>query len=52
MGYMVGAYIAAVSAFSVVNLMFLPPIVRWLWPTVIGVPLLILTTNRYKKKAR
>lgn len=50
MGNMVGAYISAVSAFSVVNLTFLPPVIRWLWPTVIGVPLLILTTNRYKKK--
>lgn len=36
MGNMLGAYIATVSAFSVVNFKFLPPAVRWLWPSVIG----------------
>jgi uncharacterized membrane protein len=33
---MLAAYIATVSAFSAVNFMFLPPVIRWLWPTVIG----------------
>lgn len=36
MGNMLGAYIATVSAFSATNLDFLPPVVRWLWPTVLG----------------
>jgi hypothetical protein len=26
----------ALRAFSVVNFVFLPPIIRWLWPTAIG----------------
>lgn len=47
---MVASYIAAVSAFSVVNFTFLPPMVRWLWPTVIGTPLLVLWIARYKAK--
>ncbi len=42
MSGMVASYIAAVSAFAVVNLTFLPPLVRWLGPTVIGIPLLSL----------
>lgn len=33
---MPSAYIATVSAFSVVNFTFLPAVVRWLWPTVVG----------------
>ena len=31
---MLGSYLAAVSAFSVVNFTFLPTTLRWLWPTV------------------
>ncbi|HEX4349838.1 MAG TPA: hypothetical protein VH251_05610, partial [Verrucomicrobiae bacterium] len=31
------AYVATVTAFSVVNFRFLPDLWRWLWPTVIGV---------------
>lgn len=33
---MLGAYIATITAFSVVNLTFLPNLVCWLWPTVFG----------------
>ncbi len=43
-------HIAAVSAFAVVNLTFLPPLVRWLGPTAIGVPLLSLWIGYYKNK--
>jgi len=50
MGGMIGSYIAAVSAFSVVNFRFLPGLVRWLWPTAIGVPLLLLWISRYRRK--
>ena len=39
MAGMLGSYIAAVTAFSVVNFAFLPTTTRWLWPTVIGSPL-------------
>ena len=44
------SYIAAVSAFSAVNLNFLPMIVQWLWPTFVGVPILIIWATYYKKK--
>lgn len=37
-GYQLGAYVAAVSAFSAVHFVFLPSLIRWLWPAVIGVP--------------
>jgi hypothetical protein len=49
---MLGSYIATVSAFSVVNFTFLPPVVRWLWPTVIGVPLVTLWITYYKTRLR
>ncbi len=45
-----GGYIAAVSAFSAVNFGFLPPVVRWLWPTLLGVPLLIYLRRRYEAR--
>ena len=48
MGGMLGSYIAAVSAFSVVNFTFLPTAVRWLWPTVIGTPLIALWITYYR----
>lgn len=48
MSGMVASYIAAVSAFSVVNFTFLPPLVRWLWPTVIGGSLLTYFITREK----
>jgi hypothetical protein len=33
---MLTSYVAAVTAFSVVNFAFLPTTVRWLWPTFVG----------------
>jgi len=50
MGNMLGAYIATVSAFSVVNFTVLPPIVRWLWPTTVGVPLIGLWIRHYRRR--
>ena len=50
MGNMLGAYIATVSAFSVVNFDFVPPMVRWLWPTAVGVPLILLWTRHYRRR--
>jgi hypothetical protein len=49
---MVASYISAVSAFSAVNLNFewLPGWIQWLWPTIIGVPLLSRYTRNYRKK--
>ncbi len=46
-----GGYIATVSAFSAVNMEFIKPVwLQWLWPTIIGTPLIILWVNSYKKK--
>jgi hypothetical protein len=50
MAGMVGSYIPAVSAFSVVNFHFLPTVVRWLWPSAVGVPGLLLWVSYYKTK--
>jgi uncharacterized membrane protein len=50
MGNMLGAYIATVSAFSVVNFSVLPPMVRWLWPTAVGVPIIIFWTRHYRRR--
>jgi hypothetical protein len=47
---MLAAYIATVTAFSVVNFQFLPVIVRWLWATVIGTLSIIIWTRYYRKR--
>jgi hypothetical protein len=47
---MIAAYIAAVSAFSAVNLNMLPTTIQWLWPTIIGVPLMRIWIKSYKNK--
>src|SRR5262244_1799684 len=52
MGGMLGSYIATVSAFSVVNFAFLPTTVRWLWPTVIGTPLIAVWIAYYRIRLR
>jgi hypothetical protein len=46
---MLGAYIATVTAFSVVNFQFLPPVARWLWATVVGTLGIIIWTRYYKE---
>jgi hypothetical protein len=45
---MIGAYIAATTAFLVVNNTVLPGVVAWLLPTVILVPLIFKWTRKYK----
>lgn len=45
-----GAYIAAFTAFMVVNINFLPALLVWLLPGILGGFLIALTTNKYKKK--
>jgi hypothetical protein len=49
---MVASYIAALSAFSAVNLNFdwLPTAIQWLWPTILGTPLLSRWVRSYKQK--
>lgn len=50
MSGMLGSYIAAVTAFSAVNFSFLPPAARWLWPTAIGTPAIVIWIAYYKRK--
>jgi len=47
---MLGAYIATVTAFSVVNFQFLPPLARWLWPSAVGTAGIIVWVRHYRKK--
>jgi len=49
---MLGSYIATVTAFSVVNFTFLPTAVRWLWPIVVGTPLITAWITYYKLRFR
>ncbi|TYT63188.1 hypothetical protein [Natrialba swarupiae] len=46
-GFMGGAYIATVTATVTVNLTMIPPLVRWLGPTAVGVPLIVYATRTY-----
>ncbi|HTY80231.1 MAG TPA: hypothetical protein VMI34_20560 [Candidatus Bathyarchaeia archaeon] len=50
MANMIGSYIAAVTAFSVVNFHFLPTTVRWLWPTMVGTPLVAIWITYYRMR--
>ncbi|MBK9760265.1 MAG: hypothetical protein IPO90_09935 [Flavobacteriales bacterium] len=51
---MLGGYIATVSAFSAVNFgnwfPWMPAWLVWLWPTLIGAPLIALWSTFYRKK--
>jgi uncharacterized membrane protein len=51
---MLGGYIATVSAFSAVNFgrwfPWMPGWLVWLWPTLIGVPLIALWSAYYRKR--
>ena len=48
---MIAGYIATVSAFSAVNLSaYLPALVTWLWPTVIGTPIIFYLVRHYRKR--
>lgn len=49
---MCGAYIASLTAFLVVNIYFLPPLVIWLLPTVIITPLIVKWSRKYKMGER
>jgi hypothetical protein len=49
---MIGSYIAAMTAFSAVNLSrwFGAAWWVWLWPTIVGVPVIATWTAYYKKR--
>ncbi len=49
---MIGAYIASITAFIVVNNTMLPAVVAWLLPTVILVPVLIIWSRKYAVKVK
>jgi len=44
---MMAGYIAAVTAVSAVNFASLPPYVSWLWPTIVGTPLIFWWSRKY-----
>lgn len=47
-GRMTGSYIAAFTAFAVNNIHFLPTVIIWLLPTVLGTGVIIYYNKRYK----
>lgn len=51
LGRMLGAAIAAWTAFAVVNFRFLPALVVWLGPTLVVTPLIVYWTRRTLRRA-
>lgn len=51
-GRMVGSYISAVTAFLVVNINFLPALVIWLGPSVLGSFVIAYNIRKYRLKLR
>lgn len=49
LGRMTGSYIAAVTAFAVNNIHFLPTVVVWLLPTVLGFGLISFYDRKYAR---
>lgn len=49
--FMGGGYIATVTATITVNVTMLPPLARWLGPTVVGVPLIIYAVMTYRRRS-
>jgi hypothetical protein len=49
-GNMTGGFIASVTAFSANVLYFMPGALSWLWPSLIGVPLIIYWIRTYRRK--
>lgn len=47
---MMASYISAVTAFLVVNITFLPSIVIWLGPSVVGSVIISIFVKKYKRK--
>jgi len=46
--FMGGGYIATVTAAVMVNLTMIPPLARWLGPTVVGTPLIFYAVRKYR----
>lgn len=49
-GHMLGGFIGSCTAFSVVTLYFLPGFIAWVWPSLVGFPLLSVWIRYYKNK--
>jgi hypothetical protein len=49
-GNMIGGFIASLTAFSTQVLFFMPEALKWIWPSAIGVPLIVYWQRRYQKK--
>ena len=49
-GQMGGSYIATITAFLANNVQINPQFIVWLLPTVIGVPLVVYATRKWRKK--
>ncbi|UII30267.1 DUF2306 domain-containing protein [Fulvivirga ulvae] len=49
-GSMLGSYIAAVTAFSSQVFSFMPGLLQWIWPSIVGAPVIAYTIYKYKKK--
>ncbi len=44
----VGGFIASLTAFSVQTMSFFPPLIQWMWPTFVFVPVIVFWTRRYQ----
>ncbi|MGE0589760.1 MAG: hypothetical protein AB7O48_14380 [Cyclobacteriaceae bacterium] len=51
-GNMTGGFIASVTAFSTQVLTFLPDAFQWVWPSVIGVPIIFYWIKRERDKVK
>lgn len=49
-GNMIAGYIASVTAFSTQVMYFMPGFLQWLWPSLVGVPLIIYWIRSYRRK--
>lgn len=49
-GNMKGGFIASVTAFSTQVMTFMPGVIPWIWPSIIGVPLLFFWISSYRRR--
>ena len=52
LGSMLGGFIASVTAFSTQTMNFLPGAIQWIWPSLVGVPFIILWGRYYRRKLK
>ena len=50
MGNMMGGFIASVTAFSANVLNFMPEVLQWMWPSLIGAPIIVFWIRKYRAK--